>query len=195
MNKTLTAMIGVLALTVTGCSTENSSFTTGVIEINPSKSDGSYIFTETITDKGITATETATAAKFTFRSNPGSMAGRILGFKVTSAKIGGGQNLVDSKEPLNGGLNIYVQSGWLCTPKPEKNNSCTGVDKNPGSGIESDEFILGIPGDLSQIVKSNKTDATEFINLTFYGEDSTGRPFEIAVAQVKFVGRYNKVVQ
>jgi hypothetical protein len=111
MKKTLTAMLGIIALTLTGCP---GGFNTVAPIIGINGADGTVTVTRTEDkDTGkISYTTEYKAAEYTFRTVPGSPGGNILGFAVTSSKIGSNPNLIDPKKPETRGPQ-HVRSVWL----------------------------------------------------------------------------------
>jgi hypothetical protein len=196
MNKTLTAMIGALMVGLTACSTGDSSFSTGFVEIRPNRTvAGNVTITETLdkeTGKISTKTET-TSVKWIFSAGPGSPGGRILGFRITSEKVGSNPDLIDPKKPFNvGGINVYVQSGWSCTPAPGPSQSCLGVNKDKANGAPSGAVEFAPSGALESFMLANRGSASVTYNFTFYGVDDAGKPFEIALPGEVFTGTYNR---
>jgi hypothetical protein len=192
MKKTLTAMIGIIALTFTGCS---GGITTLSPIIGVSGSTGTVTIKETRdrTTGEITRTVENVPAKFTFRSTRGSPGGNITGYKITSAKIGSNADLIDPKKPENhGALNVFVQSGFSCTPAAAAGQNCPGIDKNPANGTESSAIFI-TDGALESYMIAAKGPASIAYSFVFYGVDDSGHDFEIKVPGFTFNGSYSPV--
>jgi hypothetical protein len=192
MNKTLTSIIGLLAITLTGCS-GGISFADPII--GRAGSTGSVTITETRDNTGQLARKTSfVPATFTFRSTRGSLGGIINGYKITSMKIGGNPvDLIDPKKPIvTGSLNVFVQSGFSCTPAPAAGQNCSTINKDPANGAESAPISI-TDGSLESYMLSNGGSANVTYNLVFTGVDDTGHNFEIPVPGFTFIGSYAPV--
>jgi hypothetical protein len=192
MKKTLTAMIGVLALTFTACS---GGLNTAAPVIGINGADGVVTVTRTINDKtGLTNYEIQyKAAEYTFRTVPGSPGGNIVGFAVTSSKIGSNPNLIDPKKPdTREAVNIFVQSGFTCTPVPAPTQNCDNpTTRGPANGIESAKIFLTGGSELAAYMIANNTSATQVYNITFLGKDTALNDFILPVKNMQFVGIFN----
>jgi hypothetical protein len=190
MNKPLTAMIGALAIALTSCS---GGITTAAPIIGVSGSTGSVTITETKdrTTGEITRKVDNKAAVFTFRSTRGSPGGIITGYKITSMKIGSSTtDLVDPKKPLIArAFNVFVQSGFSCTPVPAPGQNCSKIDKDPANGAESAAISIG-DANLEGFMLSNGGSANIVYTIIFTGVDDTGHDFEIPVPGFQFIGSY-----
>jgi hypothetical protein len=193
MKKTLTAMIGIIALTFTGCS---GGITTVAPIIGVSGSTGTVTIKETRdrTTGEITRTVENVPAKFTFRATRGSPGGNITGYRVTSAKIGSNADLIDPKRPLKyGALNVFVQSGFSCTPAAAIGQNCPGINKDPANGAESAAIFI-TDGALEGYMIAAKGPASITYNFVFFGVDDSGHDFEISVPGFNFNGSYSPVL-
>jgi hypothetical protein len=190
MKKTLTAMIGVLALTFTACS---GGLSLADPIIGRAGSTGSVTITETTDNSGkITRKTTFVPAVFTFRATRGSLGGIITGYKITSLKIGSNPDLVDAKKPIfTSSLNVFVQSGFSCTPAPAPGQNCTTINKDPANGAESAPISI-TDGNLEGYMLSSGGSANITYNLVFIGIDDTGHSFEIPVPGFTFIGSFIK---
>jgi hypothetical protein len=192
MKKILTTMIGVLALTLTACS---GGFNTAPPVIGTSGADGTVTVTRTKNrDTGeITYTTEYKAAEYTFRSVPGSPGGNIVGFAVTSSKIGSNPNLIDPKKPeTREALNMFVQSGFTCTPAPAATQNCDNpTTRSPANGTESGKILLTGGTELAKYMIDNNTPATQVYNITFLGKDTALNDFNLPEKGMQFVGIFN----
>jgi hypothetical protein len=192
MNKTLTAMIGTLALTFTGCS---GGLNTAPPVIGISGADGTVTVTRTKNkDTGeITYTTEYKAAEYTFRTVPGSPGGNVVGFAVTSSKIGSNPNLIDPKKPeTREALNMFVQSGFTCTPAPAATQNCDNpTTRSPANGIESGKILLTGGSELASYMIANNSPATQVYNITFIGKDTALNDFTLPIKNMQFVGIFN----
>ncbi len=196
MKKTLMAMIGGLVLGLTACSTGDSSFSTGFVEIRPNRTAaGNVTITETL-DKDTQKISTKTAVtpiKWIFIAGPGSPGGRILGFRITGEKVGSNPDLIDPKKPaIVGGINVYVQSGWTCTPAPAASQSCQTINKDKANGAPSVEISFAPSAALESYMLSNRQPASVNYNFVFYGVDDAGKQFEVALPGETVTGTYNR---
>ena len=192
MNKTLTAMIGALALTFTGCA---GGLNTAAPVIGISGADGTVTVTRTKNkDTGeITYTTEFKSAEYTFRAVPGSPGGNIVGFAVTSSKIGSNPNLIDPKKPdTREALNMFVPSGFTCTPAPASNQNCENpTTRSPANGAESGKILLTGGGELANYMIANNSAATQVYNITFLGKDTALNDFTLPIKNMQFVGVFN----
>jgi hypothetical protein len=164
-----------------------------ILNIRPSVSNGEIIITETrnITTGEITRAFTSQPAKISFRAAPGSISGSILGYRITSQKIGAGVELIDPNKPISrSGLNVYIQSGFSCIPAPPVTQSCSVEAGTPANGLESSIISLS-SGVLEGYMVANRSSASETLDVTFLGLDWNGKAFEIPVKGLTFIGQYN----
>jgi hypothetical protein len=168
-----------------------------ILEIRPSVSSGTIIITETrnLTTGELTRAITSQPAKISFRAAPGSVSGNILGYRITGQKIGAGVELIDPNKPISrSGLNVYVQSGFSCIPAPPVTQSCSVEAGTPANGLESSTISLtSTSGVLEGYMVANRSSASETLDMTFFGLDWNGKPFEIPVKGLMFIGQYNPV--
>jgi hypothetical protein len=192
MKTTLTAIIGALALTLTGCP---GGFNTAAPVIGTSGADGTVTVTRTKNkDTGeITYKTEYKAAEYTFRTVPGSPGGNIVGFAVTSSKIGSNPNLIDPKKPeTREALNMFVQSGFTCTPAPAVTQNCENpTTRSPANGAESGKILLTGGAELAAYMIANNLPATQVYNITFIGKDTTLNDFSLPLKNMQFVGIFN----
>jgi hypothetical protein len=192
MKKTLTAMIGIIALTLTGCS---GGLNTAEPVIGTSGADGVVTVTRTKNkDTGeITYTTEYKAAEYTFRTVPGSPGGNIVGFAVTSSKIGSNPNLIDPKKPdTREAVNMFVQSGFTCTPAPAATQNCENpTTRSPANGSESGKILLTGGSELAAYMIANNLPATQVYNITFLGKDTALNDFTLPIKNMQFVGIFN----
>ena len=166
-----------------------------ILNIRTSASFGNIVVTETrnITTGQITRASTSQPATISFRAAPGSVSGSILGFRITSQKIGTGTELIDPNKPISrGGLNLYVQSGFSCIPAPAVTQSCSLEAGTPANGLESSALSL-LSDNLEAYMVAKRSDATETMEITFLGIDENGKTFEIPVNGLSFVGQFKTV--
>jgi hypothetical protein len=166
-----------------------------ILNVLPSVSSGTIIITETrnLTTGELTRAITSQPAKISFRAAPGSVSGSILGYRITSARIGAGVELIDPKKPiLYSSLNVYVQSGFSCIPAPPSTQSCSVEAGTPANGLESSTISL-TSGLLEDYMVANRSNASETLDATFSGLDENGKAFEIPVKSLTFIGQYNRV--
>lgn len=166
-----------------------------ILNIRPSVSVGEIIITETrnITTGEITRAFTSQPAKISFRAAPGSISGIILGYRITSQKIGAGIELIDPNKPISrSGLNVYIQSGFSCIPAPSVTQSCSVEAGTPANGLESTALSL-FSDALEGYMVANRSNASETLNMTFLGLDWNGKAFEIPVNGLTFIGQFNRV--
>jgi hypothetical protein len=192
MKKTLTAMIGIIALTFTGCS---GGISTVAPIIGVQGNNGSVTIKETRdkTTGEITRTVENVPAKFTFRATRGSPGGIITGYRVTSAKIGSNADFIDPKRPLkHGALNVFVQSGFSCIPAAAVGQNCPGINKDPANGSESAAILIADDA-LEGYMIAAKGPASIAYSFVFYGVDDSGHDFEIPVPGFTFNGSYSPV--
>jgi hypothetical protein len=189
MKKTLTAMIGIIALTLTGCS---GGLNTAPPFIGINGSDGTVTVTKTINEKtGLPVyTIDLVAAEFTFNTVPGSPGGNIVGYAITSSKIGSNQNTIDPKKPeTREALNVFVQSGFTCTPAPSATQNCENpTTRSPANGAVSGKFSLEGGGELASYMIANGGNATQTFNITFLGKDTALNDFTLPAKNMQFVG-------
>jgi hypothetical protein len=192
MNKTLTAMIGALALTLTGCP---GGLNTVAPVIGISASDGTVTVTRTEDkDTGkVTYTTEFKAATYTFRTVPGSPGGNIVGFKITSSKVGSNADLIDPKKPeTREALNMFVQSGFTCTPAPASTQNCDNpTTRSPANGTESGTISLVGGGELANYMIANQGAAVQYYNIVFQGKDTALNDFNLPATGMKFIGVFN----
>jgi hypothetical protein len=192
MKKTLTAMIGVLTIALTSCS---GGLNTATPAIGTNGTDGKVTVTRTKNEKTgeITYTTEYTAAEYTFRTVPGSPGGNIVGFKVTSSKIGSNPNLIDPKKPeTREALNMFVQSGFTCTPAPATTQNCDNpTTRSPANGTESGKILLTGGAELAAYMIANNTPATQVYNITFQGKDTALNDFNLPLTGMQFIGVFN----
>ena len=192
MKKTLTAMIGLIALTITGCS---GGLNTAPPVIGINGADGTVTVTRTKNkDTGeITYTTEFKAAEYTFNTFQGSPGGRIIGFKITSSKIGANPDLIDPKKPdTREALNVFVQSGFTCTPAPAATQNCDNpTTRSPANGTESGKILLTGGAELANYMIANNTAAIQFYNIVYQGKDTALNDFELPAKGMKFVGVFN----
>lgn len=192
MKKPLTAMIGLLALTLTGCP---GGFNTVAPIIGINGVDGTVTVTRTINEKTNLPNYVVEykSAEYTFRTVPGSPGGNIVGFAVTSSKIGSNPNLIDPKKPdTREALNMFVQSGFTCTPAPSANQNCENpTTRSPANGTESGKILLTGGAELAAYMIANNTPATQVYNITFLGKDTALNDFSLPVKNMQFVGIFN----
>jgi hypothetical protein len=192
MNKALTAMLGALALTFTGCP---GGFNTVAPVIGINGTDGFVTVTRSKNkDTGeITYTTEFKAAEYTFRTVPGSPGGNILGFKITSSRIGSNPNLIDPKKPeTRQAVNVFVQSGFACTPAPSPTQNCDNpTTRNPANGAESGKILLTGGAELANYMIANNAAASQVYNIVFQGKDTALNDFELPVAGMQYIGIFN----
>ena len=132
-------------------------------------------------------------AKFTFRSTRGSPGGNITGYRITSAKIGSNADSIDPKSPKkSGALNVFIQSGFSCTPAAAAGQNCPGINKDPANGAESAAILIADSA-LEGYMISAKGPAIVTYTFVFYGVDDSGHDFEIPVPGFTFNGSYSPV--
>ena len=141
----------------------------------------------------ITYTTEYKSAEYTFRTVPGSPGGNIVGFAVTSSKIGSNANLIDPKKPeIRGANNIFVQSGFTCTPAPAATQNCDNpTTRSPANGSESAKRLLEGGAELAAYMISNNLPATQVYDITFLGKDTALNDFSIPVKNMQFIGIFN----
>ena len=192
MNKPLKTMIAALALTLTACS---GGLNTAPPVIGTSGADGTVTVTRTKNkDTGeITYTTEYKSAEYTFRAVPGAPGGNIVGFAVTSSRIGSNQNLIDPKKPdTREALNMFVQSGFTCTPAPASTQNCDNpTTRSPANGAESGKILLTGGAELAAYMISNNLPATQVYNITFLGKDTALNDFNLPIKNMQFVGIFN----
>lgn len=185
-------MIGIIALTFTGCS---GGLNTAPPVIGTGGSDGTVTVTRTINEKTGLPNYTVEykAAEYTFRSVPGSPGGNIVGFAVTSSKIGSNPNTIDPKKPeTRDAVNMFVQSGFTCTPAPAATQNCDNpTTRSPANGTESGKILLTGGSDLAAYMIANNTPATQVYNITFLGKDTALNDFSVPLKNMQFVGIFN----
>jgi hypothetical protein len=166
-----------------------------ILNVLPSVSDGTIVITEKrdIATGKITLAINTQPARVSFRAAPGSISGNILGYRITGARIGAGVELIDPKKPITySGLNVYVQSGFSCIPAPPITQSCSVEAGSPANGLESAATSL-TSGELEGYMAANRSSASETLNVTFFGLDGNGNPFEIPVQGLRFIGQFDGI--
>jgi hypothetical protein len=167
-----------------------------ILRVLPNVSNGTIVITEKrerVTGE-VTRTISNRAAQVSFRAAPGSISGNILGYRITSQKIGAGVEQIDPKKPVSySGLNVYVQSGFSCIPAPPITQSCSIEAGSPANGLESAATSLAF-GELEGYMTANRSSASETLDMTFFGLDWNGNPFEIPVKGLTFVGEFNRAI-
>jgi hypothetical protein len=192
MNKTLTAIIGTLALALTSCS-GGLSLADPIIGRAGNTGSVTIVETKDRTTGEITRKAENKPAIFTFRATRGSLGGTITGYKITSAKIGGNPDLIDPKKPfVANSLNVFVQSGFSCTPAPAAGQSCSTINKDPANGAESAPISIA-DVNLESFMISSGGSANITYNIVFTGVDDTNHDFEIPVPGFTYIGSYNPV--
>jgi hypothetical protein len=197
MKKPFNAIIGTLAIGLTGLALTGCSggLSIAIPVINILASEGSVTITETknATTNVITRATVSTPAKFTFRANRGSLGGNILGYRIISSQIGNNPNLIDPKKPyIREAVNMFVQSGFTCSPAPASTQSCPGINKDPANGAESGAILISEGGALESFMLSNSGSASIAYTFVFFGKDDTGADFEIPVKGLNYIGIYNR---
>jgi hypothetical protein len=193
MKKTIIGFIGAFALITifTAC---NGGISFSAVDIGVSGSDGTVTITETLdkeTQK-ISKKVTYESAKFTFRTTPGSPGGTITGFKIVSSKVGDNTFVEPKKPQSREAINIFVQSGFTCTPAPAVTQNCGTIEKNPANGSESAALILTGGSELASVMIENRSPADQVYDIIFVGKDDTNHDFELPVKGMRFVGIYNR---
>jgi hypothetical protein len=166
-----------------------------ILNVLPSVSDGTIVITEKrdIATGKITLAINTQPAQVSFRAAPGSISGNILGYRISSARIGAGVELIDPKKPISySGLNVYFQSGFSCIPAPAITQSCSVEAGSPANGLESANTSL-TSGELEGYMAANRSSASETLDVTFFGLDGNGKPFEIPVKGLRFIGQFNGI--
>jgi hypothetical protein len=163
-----------------------------ILNIRPSVTTGTIEITETRAFNGaLTRATTSRPAVFTFRAGPGSASGSILEYRITSDRIGSSPNLIDPRQPpVRTGLNIFVQSGFACTPAPPAEQNCIREGSTPADGLESATVAIN-SSHLEAFMIANRSSASETFTIEFLGLDENGQTFTISVHGLAFVGWLN----
>ena len=192
-------LLGALMLPLAGCGDVG---TTGSAALPSTFNVGVYVadapstvtVTKTVTDATATAPAKTTWAvgsagpvEFTFRSRPGSDAGSITAFRITSDLINGRETVSTPVEKT--GLNIYVPSGFTCEPinplDPSKTRtntqSCIQTDPTTlqGNGVVTDPLLLNLVDGLSDVVIATNASVTRNTTVEFTGITARGKTFTL----------------
>lgn len=176
-------LAAVAAMGLAACSPESTSISTGYRDILVSQKNpaGAKVLVD---DKGKQSVADEVSATYTFRSTPGSIGGRIIGYKVTADTVDGidyvNAPVGTTIEPITG-VNTYVTSGFVCEPAPKANQSCDklAAATKPGDGYESAEIKIAFQAALINTVKAALQGKTRVTTIVFIGKDETGRSFEL----------------
>ena len=193
-------LLTALALPLTGCGDVG---TTGSIVVPSTFNVGVFVsdapstvtVTKTVTDATATAPAkttwavgTAGTVEFTFGSRPGSDAGNITAFSITSDLINGRETVTTPGEKT--GLNIYMPSGYTCdlvnnldptSPNHSKTQSCIQTDPTTlqGNGVITDPLLLNLADGLSDLVIATNASVSRITTIEFTGFTARGKTFAL----------------
>jgi len=121
-------------------------------------------------------------AKFVFTSRPGSDAGYITSYRLTSDIING-QETVDQDAPSAPSvqkMNLYIPSGYTCA-LVSATQACNVADAGtvPANGLASGEFSLDLSTGLASRVIATDGSVSRLTGIEFSGVTSRGENFAI----------------
>ena len=121
---------------------------------------------------------------FTFTTRPGSNAAYITSYKVVRASFNGKDQGSESVTPFKN--NIYVSSGYTCSPAPSSDQSCAFLDSTtkPANGVPSAPLSIDFAGGLVAQAEAGNTSVTGDFDIEFYGVSSSNAPVTVRLNHV-----------